>query len=108
MLVKFKRKHQWKINNIGKRGKETYTGRVTLIYILQTIQSIKERDPERKISSRETYPQGEKPQEEIPFSIDVKGGEIETLMRSDDHKGRMSMSISMHKCCHECWCFHMM
>jgi hypothetical protein len=27
----------------------------------------------------------------IPFSIDVKGGYIETLMRSDGHKGSMSM-----------------
>jgi hypothetical protein len=43
---------------------------------------------------------------EIPFSIDVKGGEIETLMRSDDHRGSMSMSVSMSKCFHQCWCFH--
>jgi len=35
------------------------------------------------------------PQREIPFSIDVKGGEIETLMRSDDHRGE-----------HEHECFH--
>jgi hypothetical protein len=27
----------------------------------------------------------------IPFSIDVKGGEIETLMRSDGQRGSMSM-----------------
>jgi hypothetical protein len=27
----------------------------------------------------------------IPFSIYVKGGEIETLMRSDGHKGSMNM-----------------
>jgi hypothetical protein len=39
---------------------------------------------------------GGHPQRDIPFSIDVKGGEIETLMRSNDHKG--SMRISMSKC----------
>jgi hypothetical protein len=33
---------------------------------------------------------GESPRK-IPFSIDVKGGEIETLMRSDGHRGSMSM-----------------
>jgi hypothetical protein len=27
----------------------------------------------------------------IPFSIDVKGGEIEKLTRSDGHRGSMSM-----------------
>jgi hypothetical protein len=43
---------------------------------------------------------GEHPQGEIPFSIDVKGGEIETLMRS------MSMNVIMTKCFHQCWCFH--
>jgi hypothetical protein len=32
------------------------------------------------------FSKGEQPQREIPFSIDVKGGEIETLMRSDDHR----------------------
>jgi hypothetical protein len=36
-----------------------------------------------------------KPQREIPFSIDVKGGEIETLMRS------ISMNVIMTKCCHQ-------
>jgi hypothetical protein len=56
------------------------------------------------------------PQEEIPFSIDVKGGVIETLMRSDDHRGSMSMSVAMFKCFHnvgvsinakggDCWTF---
>jgi hypothetical protein len=30
---------------------------------------------------------------EIPFSIDVKGGERETLMKSDGHRGRMSMVL---------------
>jgi hypothetical protein len=43
---------------------------------------------------------GEKPQGEIPFSIDVKEGEIETLMRS------MIMSVGMAKCCYHCWCCH--
>jgi hypothetical protein len=46
------------------------------------------------------FSQGEYPQGEIPFSIDVKGGEIETLMRS------MSMNVIMTKCFHQCWCFH--
>jgi hypothetical protein len=46
------------------------------------------------------FSKGEQPQGEIPFSIDVKGGEIETLMRS------MSMSVVMTKCFHQCWCFH--
>jgi hypothetical protein len=36
---------------------------------------------------KESSVRGSKPQREIPFSIDVKGGEIETLMRSNDHKG---------------------
>jgi hypothetical protein len=50
--------------------------------------------------------QGEKPQRHIPFTIDFKGGDIETLMRIDDHTG--SMCISMNKCFHQCWCFHLL
>jgi hypothetical protein len=41
------------------------------------------------------FSQGEHPQREIPFAIDVKGGEIETLMRS------ISMNFIMTKCCHK-------
>jgi hypothetical protein len=37
---------------------------------------------------------------EIPFSIDFKGGEIETLMKS------IRMNVIMAKCCHQCWCSH--
>jgi hypothetical protein len=50
--------------------------------------------------SPKKFSQGEHPQREIPFSIDVKGGEIETLMRS------ISMNFIMTKCFHQCWCFH--
>jgi hypothetical protein len=32
-------------------------------------------------------PKGGEIPREISFSIDVKGGEIETLMRRDDHRG---------------------
>jgi hypothetical protein len=42
---------------------------------------------------------GEKSQREILFSIDVKRGEIETFMRSDDHRGNMSMSVSINAKC---------
>jgi hypothetical protein len=42
------------------------------------------------------FSQGEQPQREIPFSIDVKGGEIETFMKS------ISMNVITTKCCHQC------
>jgi formate dehydrogenase assembly factor FdhD len=45
---------------------------------------------------------------EIPFSIDVKGGDIETFMRSDGHRGSMSMgfsclSVSINDKVGDCW-----
>jgi hypothetical protein len=67
----------------------------------------KHKGPDMGEHPQGQFSQGEKPQRDIPFSIDVKGGEIETLMRRDDHRG--SMSISMSKCFHHLvsindWC----
>jgi hypothetical protein len=36
-------------------------------------------------ASKTVHSQGEQPQRDIPFSIDVKGGEIVTLMWRDEH-----------------------
>jgi hypothetical protein len=59
MSVNYKRKHQWKISKHWKRGKETLTGSPTLIYTtscreVKGREIIRERDPERKISSIQT------------------------------------------------------
>jgi hypothetical protein len=51
-------------------------------------------NPEGEFSQRED------PQREIPFSIDVKKGEIERLMRS------ISMNVIMTKYFHQCWRCH--
>jgi hypothetical protein len=59
MSESYKRKHQWTISKHWKRGKETLTGIPTLIYMtscreVKGREIIRERDPERNISSIQT------------------------------------------------------
>jgi hypothetical protein len=110
MSVNYMRKHQW--TKTPKREIGTRRPTFDLHNILQRSQGERNglrRDHKseyRGRSPKEQFREGEQSQREIHFSIDFKGGEIETLMRSDDHTGRMIMSVVMSKCFHQCWCFH--
>jgi hypothetical protein len=98
MSESYKRKHQWTISKHWKRGKETYTGSPTLIYMtscreVKGREIIRERDLEIKIRSMHTggdIPTGGV----ILFPMMSKDGERRKIERKREKKCMKTGGVS--------------